>query len=149
MNTRAAVPFLVLLVATALAAQENPVPKEKPVPKDSIRVTLPGCAKGYAFTTVRRTADAPGLGDFPEGMHLRMNGPKKVMDSLKAHKGSMIEITGIVRKAEGQQGISVGRGVRIAPGPGPGASVTASAVGDQQTPIDVENFRAIPGSCPR
>src|SRR4051812_43995575 len=78
-----------LLVVAPLAAQER-----KPVPKDSVRVSIAGCAKGYAFTTSHRTDESSDGAGFPEGMHLRMNGPKKTMGDIKAHRGSMIEITG-------------------------------------------------------
>jgi len=44
------------------------------VPKDSVRVFIPGCSKGYIFTAGRPTQDEPGSVDIPEGMHLRMNG---------------------------------------------------------------------------
>src|SRR5206468_9571030 len=78
-----------------LVAQEN-----KPVPKDSVRVFVPGCTKGFIFTAGRRTQDEPGSLVIPEGMHLRMNGPKKMMAEIKAHEGSMIEITGLMRKGQ-------------------------------------------------
>ena len=51
----------------AAAAQET-----KPVPKDSLRVSIPGCTKGYVFTVGRRTADEPGSTNVPEGMHLNV-----------------------------------------------------------------------------
>ena len=86
--------FITLAVAVVtgpLTAQE-----QKPVPKDSVRVSIPGCTKGYIFTAGRRTADQPGSIDIPEGMHLRMNGPKAIMTEIKRHEGSMVEITGLV-----------------------------------------------------
>ena len=33
--------------------------EQKPVPKDSVRIYVPGCAKGYVFTAVRATEDTP------------------------------------------------------------------------------------------
>ena len=134
------VPFVLFVVSGVLAAQEP-----KPVPKDSMRVSIPGCHKGYVFTVGRRTADEPGSRDFPEGMHLRMNGPKKLMSDLTAHKGGMIEITGLMKKDDYPQGVSIG-GVRIAPGSTSG--VTSTPLGSQ-IPIDVESWRSVPGSCPR
>jgi len=76
---------LVVLTSAWLTAQEP-----KPVPKDSVRVTIPGCSKGYVFTASRRTPDEPGSSEITEGMHIRMNGPKKLMGEIKAHEGSMI-----------------------------------------------------------
>src|ERR1041385_5333830 len=106
--------FAALLTTTVLA-------QEKKVPKDSMRVTIPGCTKGRVFTAGPRTEDQVGRADVPEGMHLRMNGPKKVMSDLKAHEGQMIQITGLMKKGQPNDfGIPVGGGVRVAPGVGNG-----------------------------
>ena len=132
-----------LLVVGPLAAQER-----KPVPKDSIRVSIAGCAKGYAFTTAHRPVESSDGAGFPEGMHLRMNGPKKTMGDIKAHRGSMIEITGIMKKGDFPEGVSLGGGVRLSPGPAAGSSITGAPI-SSQTSIDVESWRQIPGDCPR
>src|SRR2546426_12816187 len=95
MRTTVVITAAVALLSGPLGAQE-----EKPVPKDSVRVSIPGCTKGYVFTAGRRTPDQPGSVDIPEGMHLRMNGPKKMMAEIKAHEGSMIEITGLMKKGQ-------------------------------------------------
>lgn len=120
----------------------------KPVPKDSKRVSVPGCTKGYVFTVGRRTADEPGSADLPEGLHLRMNGAKKMMSEIKAHEGSMVEITGLMKKDDLiPTGIKIG-GVRVTPGGGPGGgSLSATPIGANQVSIDVEGWRSIPGDC--
>src|SRR5262245_1598150 len=118
--------------------------QEKPVPKDSVRVSVPGCTKGYVFTAGRRTLDEPGSVDMPEGMHLRMNGPKKLMAEIKAHEGSMIVITGLVRKGQYNEGASLGGGVRFVPGSA-GGGIPGPTAGQIQ--IDVESWRPILGSC--
>src|SRR5437667_6918797 len=69
MLTTAVIIFSITVLSGPLAPQET-----KPVPKDSMRVSIPGCSKGYIFTAGRRTQDEPGSVDIPEGMHLRMNG---------------------------------------------------------------------------
>jgi len=127
-----------------LGAQEN-----KPVPKDSVRVAIPGCTKGYVFTAGPRTVDQPGSVNIPDGMHLRMNGPKKLMGEIKAHEGSMIEIAGLMKKGQyGPEGLGIGGGVRITPGPAPtGGSGLATPTGNQAF-IDVEGWRPIAGACP-
>src|SRR5215510_10438209 len=80
-----------LVVALAMSSSHVTAQQEsKPVPKDSVRVALPGCTKGYVFTAGRRSVDEPGQFEVREGMHLRMNGPKKMMAEIKAHEGSMI-----------------------------------------------------------
>ena len=97
MRTTAIIAVAVAMLSGPLVAQET-----KPVPKDSARVFVPGCTKGFIFTAGHRTQDEPGSAEIPEGMHLRMNGPKKVMAEIKAHEGSMIEITGLVKKGQYQ-----------------------------------------------
>jgi len=139
MRTTAAIIIVIALLGGPLLAQEN-----KPVPKDSVRVFIPGCSKGYIFTAGPRTADQPGSADIREGMHMRMNGPHKMMAEIKAHEGSMIEITGLMKKGQHRpDGVGIGGGVRITPGPEAGAGPTVS-----QILIDVEGWRPVVGACP-
>src|SRR5579862_3678934 len=88
----------VLAVAALMSAAVSAQQEEKPVPKDSMRVYVPGCSKGMMFTAGPKTEDRPA--SVPEGMHLRMNGPKKLMNEIKGHEGSMIEITGLIRRGQ-------------------------------------------------
>ena len=137
----------VSIVAFAVLSGPLVAQESKPVPKDSVRVFVPGCAKGLIFTAGPRTQDQPGSLVIPEGMHLRMNGPKKMMTEIKAHEGSMIEITGLMKKGQYKpDGVSVGGGVQISPGPAPGNS---SLPGNfSQVLIDVEGWRPVVGDCP-
>ena len=134
-----------LIVAATLSviafAQET-----KPVPKDSVRVSVPGCTKGYIFTVGSRGANEAGSSyEIPEGMHLRMNGPKKMIAEIKAHEGSMIQITGLMKKGQyGPDGVAIGGGVRIGPGPTSGNL----SPGGGQIFIDVEGWHPIAGACP-
>jgi hypothetical protein len=138
--------FAAMLTTTVLA-------QEKKVPKDSLRVTIPGCSKGQVFTAGPRTEDQVGRADVPEGMHLRMNGPKKVMKDIKAHEGQMIQITGLMKKGQyNDSGIPVGGGVRVAPGIGNGGVSVAAGrpsptVGSVNY-IDVESWGPAAGNCP-
>jgi hypothetical protein len=146
---RAAVAVTVAIGVTSiavLAAQEV-----KPVPKDSVRVYVTGCTKGRIFTAGPRMEDPPSNLELREGTHLRMNGPKKLMEEIKAHEGSttMVGITGLMRKGQyAPGGVSIG-GVRIAPAPGssgPGASIGNAPI--DQAFIDVEGVRPVAGRCP-
>src|SRR5665213_1743525 len=85
----------VLLVVSAQVQQEK-----KPVPSDSVRVSVAGCTKGYVLTANHNMPDVATDLDIPAGMHLRMNGPKKVIDAIDAYKASMIQITGIMKKGQ-------------------------------------------------
>ena len=133
---------IAVILSGSLRAQEL-----KPVPKNSVRVFIPGCSKGYVFTAGRRTEDQPG-GAIPEGMHVRMTGPKKMMAEIKGQEGTRIEITGLMKKGQiGQGGVGT-RGVRIAPGSSPSGGGLGPGSGISQNVIDVEGWRRVPGECP-
>jgi hypothetical protein len=136
----------VLFAAIVLMSVPTRAQETKRVPKDSMRVTVPGCTKGYIFTAGPRTEDQPGRLDIPEGLHLRMNAPKKMMAEIKAHEGATIEITGLMKKDQLRpDGVAIGGGVRVAPG-AVGGSVS-SAPTMSQSFIDVEAWRELGGSC--
>jgi len=142
-----AIPIGVLLALAGVwvAAQEP-----KPVPKGSIRVSIPGCANGAVFTVGRRTADEPGTVDVPEGLHLHMNGPKKLMTAIKDHQPGMIEITGIAKRDDlVPNQLNLGKGIGISPGPTTSGTSHGPVPVASQGQIDVEGWRQIPGECKR
>ena len=140
---------MMVMVATTLALSPLLSAQEKKIPKDSFRVTVPGCTKGQVFTAGPRTEDQPGRLDVPEGIHLRMNGPKKLITEIRAHEGQMIQITGLMKKGQyNQQGFPIGGGVRVIPGTG-GPVGSRPTVGTEAVNyIDVESWQPAPGSCP-
>ena len=141
-TTAAVIAIIVAFMSGPLVAQE------KPVPKDSMRVTVPGCTKGYVFTAGPKTEDQVGRSDVPEGMHLRMNGPKKMMAEIKAHEGSMIEITGLMKKGQYPQDIAIGGGVRITPSTGAASGSRPANTVASPSYIDVESWQPSVGNCP-
>lgn len=142
MRTTALVTIALGLLSSPLAAQET-----KPVPKDSVRVSISGCTKGYIFTAGPRSVEHPGSVDVPEGMHMRMNGPKSMMAEIKAHEGSPIEVSGLMKKGQyGPDGVGIGGGVRISPGPAPNGGLSVGAT-TRQILIDVEGWRPAVGEC--
>ncbi|MCU1381871.1 MAG: rnd [Acidobacteria bacterium] len=144
LRTIAVIIATLAVLGGAVAAQER-----KPVPKDSMRVSIPGCTKGYIFTAGRRTVDEPGSVSVPEGTHFRMNGPKKMLAEIKAQEGSMIELTGLTRKGQYTPGgVGVGGGVRVGPGPRMGGGTPGGSPVADQISIDVEGWRPIEGGCP-
>ena len=144
MRTTVVITIAVAVLSGPLAAQE-----QKPVPKDSVRVSIPGCTKGYIFTAGPRSLENPGTVDLPVGVHLRMNLPKKMMAEIKAHEGSMIEITGLMKKGQYlPDGVGIGGGVRISPGPAPTAGSLPNSPNVSQIFIDVEGWRLVVGHCP-
>ena|SRR5438034_5891294 len=143
---RIAIVFAIALAVSSdlLVAQET-----KRVPKDSVRVLIPGCTKGYVFTAGRRTVEEPGSVDIPPGMHFRMNGPKKMLAEIKAHEGSMVEITGLMKKGQYRNdGVGIGGGVRVTPGGASDPGSRPATPTASQIVIDVEGWRPIDGTCP-
>ena len=144
MKTVAAVVAACALAGAAALAQET-----RPVPKDSRRITVPGCSKGYIFTVGSRAANEAAGTDFdiPEGTHFRMNGPKKLINEIKAHEGQMVQLTGLVKIGQpGIAGMPLGGGVSVGAGAPVGGMPSA---GGGQNFFDVEGYKPIPDrSCP-
>jgi hypothetical protein len=137
--------FLALAAALPAVASAKAGQEQKPAPKGSQRVSIPGCVKGYVFTAVRRTEDQPGSVNVPEGTHIRMNGKKDLIKEIDAHKGSVLVITGLMKEGQFLDGVHVGN-VTIGPSGGPGGGFGNPLANQLQ--IDVEGFRAGIGSCP-
>ena len=72
-----------------------------------------------------------------------------MMAEIKAREGSMIEITGLMRKSQYKpDGVRIGGGVRITPGRAPtDGSLPGNPVVSQML-IDVEGWRPVVGDCP-
>ena len=141
--------LLAAVVVSAALSGVAVAQDEKPVPKDSVRVYVPGCSKGLIFTAGPRTEDQPGRTNVPEGTHFRMNGPKKLMTEIKAHEGAVIELTGLIRKTPNlEQGVRVAPGVRVSPGASGASASFGHDPNVSQTVIDVESWRlAAAGRC--
>jgi hypothetical protein len=80
-----------------------------------------------------------------------MSGPKALMADIKGQEGSMIEITGIVKKGQIiEDGVGLGGGVRVRPGTGNPSSPMGGSIASANSgyvTIDVEGWRRIPGEC--
>lgn len=134
----------------ALAASLSfPSAQEKPVPKDSMRLSISGCARGRVFTVDRNPEHELGSTVIEYGTRARLEGPKQLLEEIKARQRSMIEITGLIKLSETKQpgiGLAGGR-VRIAPATPLGRGVPRDP-GPQPPVIDVESWRLINASCP-
>src|SRR6185436_21168934 len=122
--------------------------QERPVPSDSARVAIPGCAKGHAFIVTQSPEHEPTQADIAPGRRFRLSGPKDVLADIKKHEGRLIEVTGLIRKnaLKGPGGIGIAGGrVRIgggAPVAGAGDPIT-SPQGYEQPVLDVEGWRQL------
>ena len=136
---------LFLALSVALAAQEEPS-----VPKDSALVSINGCAKNGIFTVGERREDQPGTLEIQPGRRFRLNGPKTLLNEIKAHRRTVMQVTGLIRKADVQpQGVGVlGGRVRI------GGAVPRDPISNpardpayNQAVIDVRSWKALTGDC--
>jgi hypothetical protein len=137
-----------IVVAVALACGGAVAPaQERPVPKDSARIAIAGCATGTKFIVGRAPSHEPVRSDIPPGRRFRLNGKKDLIADIKKQEGMMIEVTGLVRQSDlgGPGGVSVG-GVRIGGGPPSGGR---SNVGTLDPVMDVESWRPLTEQCPR
>jgi hypothetical protein len=136
---------LLLAVCAPLAAQE------KEVPKDSERIAVPGCARGRTFIVGERLEHEPVRSDIEPARRLRLSGPKKVLDEIKLHERTRIEVTGLIRKAQvDERGVSVAGGrIRIGGGlPQAGTNDPRRDPLYNEVVIDVEGWRQLEGDCP-
>ena len=67
---------LVGALAAGAAAQE------KPVPKDSIRISIPGCSKGTAFT-VMESPEHESRSSVAPGRRFRLAGKKDLLKEIR------------------------------------------------------------------
>lgn len=93
-----------------------------------------------------RTSVAPGR-------RFRLSGPKKVLDDIRARQSYMVEVTGLVRKAQlnAPGGIAIAGG-RVRIGGGLPQASTQDPRRDplyNETVIDVEAWRLLESECPK
>lgn len=143
----------VILVVGVLAAGSGVLAaaQEREIPKDSELVTVRGCANGRNFVVAPRSEDQPGTLEIEPGRRLRLNGPGKMLDEIKARERMMVEVTGLMKKSQiKESGIAIAGGrIRI------GGSVPQSPITDprrdpayNQTILDVTSYRPLPEPCP-
>jgi len=143
------------LVALALVTLTIPLSaQEKKVPKDSVRLSVPGCVDGRTFIVMRRERAEPVQSEVEPGRRFHLNGDKGMLKEMQTQKATMVEITGLVRKSQVKEtGIGVAGGrIRIGGGQpqapvGGGAGVGRSPYYDDAI-LDVESWRSLPDACP-
>lgn len=125
--------------------------QERPVPKDSQRLSIAGCAHGRVFTVGRDPEHESRSTDLEEGMKIRLEGAKQPLADIKAHEGSMVEITGLMKQSDMiQPGIGLGGGkVRISPVYPLGRGAASGGAAASTPVVDVESYRLLNASCPK
>ena len=138
---------LVFLSSGFPAAQE-----QARVPKDSARIAIPGCTRDRVFIVADAPNHEPVGTRLEPGRRFRLAGKRELLDAIKAREGTMVEVTGLVRKAdlEGSGGVRLfGGRVRI------GGAQPQAPLSDVQrnssyaeVVLDVESYRMLTESCP-
>jgi hypothetical protein len=151
MTIQAVAVFLAASMA-AVAAQETAAAQETRVPEDSQLVSINGCAKNGNFIVGERREDQPGSLEIEPGRRFRLEGAKKLLNDIKAHQRTAMQVTGLIRKVDvnGPQGVGVlGGRVRIG-----GARVPQDPISNpardpayNQAVIDVRSWKALTGDC--
>jgi hypothetical protein len=124
--------------------------QEREVPKDSARITVQGCARGRTFIVGPRSEHTPGTLEIEPGRRFRLNGPRKMRDEIKAREATMIEVTGLVRKAQlsGPGGVAIAGGRIRVGGAVPQATDPTRNPAYNEVVIDLEGWRSLPDECP-
>jgi hypothetical protein len=138
---------VVVLGTLGASAQE-----QAKVPKDSARIAIPGCARDRVFIVAEAPNHEPVGTRLEPGRRFRLSGKREVLDAIKAREGTMVEVTGLVRKSdlEGSGGVRLfGGRVRIG-GAQPQAPLSNVQRNSMYTEVvlDVESYRMLTDSCP-
>lgn len=140
----------VLALALLLLSSSPLFAQERPVPKDSARLSISGCARGRVFTVGRDPEHESSGFVMAEGTKIRLEGNKKVLNDIKAREHTMVEITGLMKQSDVVQpgiGLAGGR-VRITPVMPANGRGVARDPGPPTPVLDVESYRLLNASCP-
>ncbi len=139
--------ILAVLLTLALTTQDEKQDRPR-VPEDSVELTVVGCLKGRAFTTVPQQEADVQRGPNVGRRTFRLAGKKDVMDEVKKLDRRLVEIVGIVKRSSlDDKGVKVG-GVAISGGSpvSPSGSGIPTAV-DNTAVMDVSSVRQRAASC--
>ena len=140
--------ILVALISSALLAAQE----QAKVPKDSARIAIPGCTRDRVFIVAEAPDHEPVGTRLEPGRRFRLAGKRELLDDIKRREGTMVEVTGLVRKSdlEGSGGVRLfGGRVRIG-GAQPQAPLSDVQRNSTYTEVvlDVESYRMLTESCP-
>ncbi len=140
---------LALFSGAVLAGQEQ---EQAKVPRDSSRIAIPGCARDRVFIVADTPNHEPVGTRLEPGRRFRLAGKKDVLEAIRLREGTMVEVTGLVRKSdlEGGSGVKLfGGRVRIG-GAQPQAPLSDVQRNSTYTEVvlDVESYRVLTETCP-
>ncbi len=146
-----------LLVVIGQVSGAGRQAQEKPVPKDSSRITVSGCLKGKSLLiAIPRPGAEPVTGPVDRGSRLRLVGKKELLNEIRAHKENLVEVTGLAKisaLSPANQGVPIGMGgkIRIGGGPPNRDPTQSDALRDplaNEIVLDAESWRPLPEACP-
>lgn len=137
--------MIVLTLLLALWMPQERSQEKRRIPEDSVQLTVIGCLKGRVLRTLDERPRGVESGPYVGERTFRVAGKKDVMSTVKKYDRQLVEVIGIVRRADlDDKGITVG-GISISGGPpvsgrppSPGANIPV---------MDVETVRLRAGSC--
>ena len=145
--------FIAVLLPTAVVVEAQQNPETKKIPEDSVEIATTGCLKGRVFTATQPREDFMRRGPNVTGRSFRLNAPKPVMEVVKTHDGSLVEIVGLVRKSDLRDnavGARVGntRIVVGAPRNGDPMASSRAPVPEGIAVMDASSIRPLDDRCP-
>jgi hypothetical protein len=137
--------MIVITLLLALTMTQEPKQEKPRVPEDSVELTVIGCLKGRVLKTIERRQEDVESGPYVGERTFRLAGKKDVMKTVQQYDRRLVEVVGLVRRADlDDKGITAG-GITISGGPpvagrppGPGLNIPV---------MDVESVRLRANSC--
>lgn len=137
--------MIMLVLLLALSMPQDAVQEKRRIPEDSVELTVIGCLKGRLLRTIDQRQTDVESGPYVGERTFRLAGKKDVMNTAKKYDRRLVEVVGIVRRADlDDKGITVG-GVTISGGPP--VSGRPPAPGANVPVMDVEAVRLRANSC--
>lgn len=139
--------LLLIMFGYGAVTGQQETPKERKVPKDSVRLSITGCLKGrvLAVSDVRRPDTESG--PIVRARSFRLAGKGDVMDDVKREDGHLVDVTGLVRRsALIEPGVRIGKRIVVGGGsPVAGGSIPSPA---ESVPVlDVWTVQQRSASC--
>jgi hypothetical protein len=143
------VTVVALVLAMGLTAVQESGQERPKIPKDSIQVVVTGCLKGrvLAASEVRQ----PDVTSGPDlrARSFRLSGKKDLMNEVKKEDGHLVEVTGIIKRADlSEPGVKIAGGrVTVGGGSRTAGPTTMPDPADNVVVMDISSLQSRATSC--